>query len=62
MDKLAEMAGLVIKYQGDAGQAVPDVTKIFTNRFVGGVTLTDAEWSASIQRTADIMNLLKKAA
>jgi len=62
MDKLAEMAGLVMKYQGDAGQAVPDVTKIFTNRFVGGVTLTDAEWTASIQRTADIMNLLKKAA
>ena len=33
---------------------LPPVDKLFTNKFVGGVKLTDAEWS-SVERSEKIL-------
>jgi ABC-type nitrate/sulfonate/bicarbonate transport system substrate-binding protein len=56
--RLHEMAELVMRYQGDAGATVPDLSGVFSNQFVGGVRLSAAEWDASLAKTADVAKLL----
>jgi NitT/TauT family transport system substrate-binding protein len=43
----AAMTDLVMKYLGAPGDKRPDPASLFTNDFVGGVKLTDAEWTTA---------------
>ncbi len=49
---------LVMTYIADKGDKAPDLDKIYTNRFVGGLKLTDAEWSAAEKRFAQYRKLI----
>ncbi len=44
-DDYAAMTDLVMKYLGAATDTRPDPATLFTNEFVGGVTMTADEWS-----------------
>lgn len=59
--RLAEMEDFVMQYQTDPGTPKPDLGEIFSNRFVGRVRLTEAEWKTVDANTADMTNWLHKA-
>ena len=59
--RLAEMEDFVMQYQTDPGTPKPDLGEIFSNRFVGRVRLTEAEWKTVDANTADMTNRLHKA-
>jgi NitT/TauT family transport system substrate-binding protein len=50
--KVATMADLVVKYAAGDGAIRPDVGALFTNRFVGNVTLSADEQAAAEKSTA----------
>ena len=50
--KVATMADLVVKYAAGDGAMRPDVDALFTNRFVGKVTLNADELAAAEKNTA----------
>ncbi len=50
--KVATMADLVIKYAAGEGATRPDVETLFTNKFVGKVTLNAAELAAAEKNAA----------
>ena len=52
--KLREMAALVMQYQAEPGAKMPDLDRMFTNRFAGRVTLDPAQWKKVAQDTQDI--------
>jgi ABC-type nitrate/sulfonate/bicarbonate transport system substrate-binding protein len=62
LGRLGEMADLVQTYQGEPGAAKPDVSGIFSNRFAGGMTMTDAEWTQATQQTDFVAKLLRPSA
>jgi ABC-type nitrate/sulfonate/bicarbonate transport system substrate-binding protein len=49
---------LVMTYIADKADKAPDLDKIYSNRFVGGIKLTDAEWSAAEKRFAQYRKLI----
>jgi NitT/TauT family transport system substrate-binding protein len=50
--KVATMADLVVKYAAGDGATKPDVGALFTNRFVGNVTLSADELAAAEKNVA----------
>jgi hypothetical protein len=55
--KLQGMSDQVLQFEAGVGATKPDVAKIFSNAFVGGVTYTNAEW-ASIQKNTPPMDVM----
>jgi NitT/TauT family transport system substrate-binding protein len=51
------MTDLVMKYVAPDGKR-PDLEKVVSNKFAGGVRLTDAEWSGVQSSLADVSKLL----
>jgi NitT/TauT family transport system substrate-binding protein len=51
MDQLAKMADLVMTYQADPGTKTPDVKTLFTNRLLGKVKISPAEWQSAKAQT-----------
>jgi ABC-type nitrate/sulfonate/bicarbonate transport system substrate-binding protein len=49
--RLSQMADLVMKYQADPGAQKPDIAKVFTNRFLGRVTISAEEWKSCQKQT-----------
>jgi len=49
---------LVMTYIADKGDKAPELDKIYTNRFVGGIKLSDAEWGAAEKRFAQYRELI----
>lgn len=49
---------LVMSYIADKADKAPDLDKIYSNRFVGGIKLSDAEWSAAEKRFAQYRKLV----
>jgi hypothetical protein len=62
MAKLGDMADLTLRYQGEPGAAKPDLGALFTNRFAGGVTMSDAEWALATQQTDFVSKMLRPSA
>lgn len=60
-DRLKKMEDLVMKYQVKPNTPTPDIDKIFTNKFIGDVKLSEAEWTKAKQDTAAIENILRGA-
>jgi NitT/TauT family transport system substrate-binding protein len=61
-DKLDAMADFVLRYQAGPGAKKPNLQTIFTDRFIGSVKLTDAEWNAADKETAWVAQKLGKRA
>ena len=51
------MTDLVMKYVAPDGKR-PDLDKVVSNKFAGGVKLTDAEWNSLQPSLADVVKLL----
>jgi NitT/TauT family transport system substrate-binding protein len=51
------MTDLVMKYVAPDGKR-PDLDKVVSNKFAGGVKLTDAEWSSLQPSFSDVATLL----
>ena len=60
--KLDAMTEFVLRYQAEAGAKKPDIATIFSNRFIGSVTLTEAEWAKTDKDTAWVAQKLGKRA
>ena len=60
--KLQGMADQVLQYEASVGSTKPNIPAIFTNRFVGSVKYSDAEWSAIQKNTPSIDAMLKSKA
>ena len=58
--KLNAMADFVLRYQGGPGAKKPNVQTIFTDRFIGKVTLSDAEWDQADKETVWVAQKLGK--
>ncbi len=50
------MTDLVMKYAADPADKRPDIASLFTNDFVGGVTLTPQEWAAAEANVKEYRN------
>jgi NitT/TauT family transport system substrate-binding protein len=59
-DKLNTMTDFVMRYQAAPGAARPDPATIFTNRFIGDVRLSEADWSNAEKETAWVAQKLNK--
>lgn len=60
LDKLNTMTDFVMRYQAAAGAARPDPAKIFTNRFIGDVKMSEADWRQAEKETAWVAQKLGK--
>ena len=49
---------IVMNYLAEKTDKRPDLDKLYTNRFVGGVKLSDADWTAAEQRFAQYRKLI----
>jgi NitT/TauT family transport system substrate-binding protein len=58
--KLDAMTEFVLRYQAEAGSKKPDLATIFTNRFIGSVKLSDAEWATAEKETTWVGQKLGK--
>lgn len=61
LDKLNMMADFVMRYQAAPGAKRPDPAGIFLDRFIGGVKLSDHEWSAAKKETTWVEQKLGKS-
>jgi ABC-type nitrate/sulfonate/bicarbonate transport system substrate-binding protein len=57
--KLEQMSDLISKYLVKDPGTQPDLSKLFTNRFVGKIKLSDAEWATARQRIDSTYKMLK---
>jgi hypothetical protein len=57
--KLEQMSDLISKYLVKDPGTKPDLSKLFTNRFVGKIKLSDAEWATARQRIDSTYKMLK---
>jgi NitT/TauT family transport system substrate-binding protein len=60
--KVARMAADVLTYEADMGTVKPNLPLMFSNRFIGDVTMTPAEWAAVRKNTPSITALLRASA
>ena len=50
-DKLDAMTDFVLRYQAEQGAKKPDLAMMFSNRLIGNIELSEAEWSAAEKET-----------
>ena len=60
--KLQAMSDSVMQYEASVGGSKPNIPLIFSNRFVGNVKYTNAEWEAIQKNTPSIDSMLKRSA
>jgi ABC-type nitrate/sulfonate/bicarbonate transport system substrate-binding protein len=56
--RVDEMTGLVMRYAASGAAKRPDTATLFTNRFIGGVKLSPAEWTTVEQQSAPFPKLI----
>lgn len=55
---MKRQADIVMNFLAEKGDKPPAMDKLYTNRFVGGVKLSDADWTAAEQRSAQYRKLI----
>lgn len=58
LNRVGEMNDLVMRYAAPATAKRPDTSTLFTNRFIGGVKLSAAEWATVKQQNAQYPKLI----
>jgi hypothetical protein len=61
-DKLDAMTDFVLRYQAEQGAKKPDLAMMFSNRLIGNIELSEAEWSAAEKETTWVARKLGKSA
>ncbi len=56
------MTDLIMQYAAPASATRPAPEALFTNRFIGGIQLTEAEWKTLQSGTREFPDLLKGGA
>jgi ABC-type nitrate/sulfonate/bicarbonate transport system substrate-binding protein len=56
--RLNQMTDFVMQYQAAPGAKKPDIENLFTNRFIGPVTLTKEEWATAAKETEWVGKML----
>ena len=62
LDRVGHMATSVMQFETDMGSIKPNISTIFSNKFVGKSKFSDAEWAAIQKNTPPIATLLKAKA
>ena len=57
-EAIKRQTDLVMEFVADKSDKRPPVEKLYTNKFVGGIKLTDAEWAAAEKRFARYAKLV----
>jgi NitT/TauT family transport system substrate-binding protein len=58
-EKMQAMIALVLKYQVESGAKVPAMEEMFTNRFIGKVKLSSADWANAQSQTGWVNKMLR---
>ncbi len=61
-DKLDAMTDFVLRYQAEQGAKKPDLAMMFSNRLIGNIELSEAEWLAAEKETTWVAQKLGKRA